>query len=141
MRKAGEPHSDSGFLLFILAIKKEGKMKKILVIDDEKPTLSMFGLFLGAMDFDVATAENGTTGIELFKKERPDIVLTDIKMPGMDGLEVLKKLKEIDPSIPVIVVTGHGDTALEQKALSLNASGFIHKPIDREEIEKVLNRV
>jgi len=116
-------------------------MKKILVIDDEKPTLSMFGLFLGAMDFDVATAENGATGIELFKKERPDIVLTDIKMPGMDGLEVLKKLKEIDPSVPVVVVTGHGDTALEQEALSLNAAGFIHKPIEREEIESVLSRV
>lgn len=116
-------------------------MKKILVIDDEKPTLSMFGLFLGAMDFDVVTAENGITGIDLFKKERPEIVLTDIKMPGMDGLEVLKKLKEIDSSIPVIVVTGHGDSDLEQEALGLDAAGFIHKPIDREELEKVLGRV
>ena len=115
-------------------------MKKILVIDDEKPTLSMFELLLGAMDYDVITAEKGTEGIELFKKERPHVVLTDIKMPGMDGLEILKALKEIDPSVPVVVITGHGDTDLEKEALDLNAAGFIHKPIDREELEKVLNR-
>ena len=115
--------------------------RKVLVVDDEFHIVQVVAIKLKNNGFDVVTAENGITGIDLFKKERPEIVLTDIKMPGMDGLEVLKKLKEIDSSIPVIVVTGHGDSDLEQEALGLDAAGFIHKPIDREELEKVLGRI
>jgi len=115
-------------------------MKKILLIDDEKPTLSMFSLLLKAMGYDVITAETGLLGIELFKNEQPQIVVTDIKMAQMDGLEVLRKIKEINPSVSVIVVTGHGDAALEQEAFDLNATGFIHKPIDKKELEIVLNK-
>ena len=66
-------------------------MRKILVIDDEKPTLSMFRLLLGAYGYEVLIAENGRAGIEIFKREHPALVFTDIKMPGLDGLEVLKR--------------------------------------------------
>ena len=68
-------------------------MKRVLVIDDERPTLGMFELFLGAYGYEVLTAESAQEGLNIFKKERPPIVLTDIKMPGMDGLEILKKIK------------------------------------------------
>jgi len=115
-------------------------MEKILVIDDEKPTLSMFGLFLGAYGYEVFTAENGLEGIELFKKERPPIVLTDIKMPGMDGLTVLKEIKKIDPKTEVIVITGHGDMELAKQALDLDAVGFINKPIKKEALDEALNK-
>jgi len=115
-------------------------MEKILVIDDEKPTLSMFGLFLGAYGYEVFIAENGPEGIELFKKEKPPIVLTDIKMPGMDGLAVLKEIKKIDPKTEVIVITGHGDMELAKQALDLDAAGFINKPIKKEALDKALNK-
>ena len=69
-------------------------MEKILVIDDEKATLSMFRLFLDAYGYSVYTAENGKEGLEIFRKEKPAIVLTDIKMPGIDGLAILRQIKE-----------------------------------------------
>lgn len=115
-------------------------MVKILIIDDEKPTLSMARLLLGALGYDVLTAENGPTGIDLFEKERPEIVLTDIKMPGMDGFTVLEKVKAIDPCAQVIVITGHGDVDLAKKAMDLEATDFIHKPIEKETLEAALKK-
>ncbi|MFC1821551.1 response regulator [Thermodesulfobacteriota bacterium] len=115
-------------------------MKKILVIDDEKPTLNMFQLFLSAYGYDVLTAENGTRGLEIFLKESPAIVITDIKMPGMDGFDVLRQIKEIDPRAEVIVVTGHGDMDLALEALNLNATDFINKPIDKDALDAALRR-
>ncbi len=115
-------------------------MRKVLVIDDEKPTLNMFRLFLGAYGFAVLTAENGTEGLETFFRERPEIVVTDIKMPGMDGLEVLRRIKEMDPRAEVIVITGHGDTELALKAVNLNAADFIRKPIQKRALDEALGR-
>jgi len=115
-------------------------MLKALIIDDEQPTLFMFNLFLKAYGYEVITAENAATGIELFKRERPSIVFTDIKMPGMDGLDALKMIKSIDPEVQVIVMTGHGDQNLMKQAMQLDATAFIHKPIDREALEQVLKK-
>jgi len=115
-------------------------MGKILVIDDEKPTLSMFRLFLDAYGYTVYTAENGTEGLAIFQKEKPEIVLTDIKMPGIDGLAVLQQIKEIDPTAAVIVITGHGDTALAEQAVALDAVDFINKPIKKEALEAALEK-
>lgn len=115
-------------------------MLKILVIDDEKPTLSMFRLLLAAYGYTVFTAENGEQGLVLFEQEQPPIVLTDIKMPGMDGIEVLKKIKSINPRAEVIVITGHGDMDLAIKALNLDATDFINKPIKKQELDAALKR-
>ncbi len=115
-------------------------MEKILVIDDEKPTLMMFRLTLAAYGYDVLTAENGQEGLEVFNRERPTIVLTDIKMPGMNGIEVLKRIKEIDPSVEVIVITGHGDMDLAIQALNLDATDFINKPIQRHLLDQAIRR-
>jgi CheY-like chemotaxis protein/anti-anti-sigma regulatory factor len=115
-------------------------MNKILVIDDEKITLRMFGLFLEAYGYEMLAAESGEQGLELFEHERPKLVLTDIKMPTMDGLEVLQRIKEIDPGAEVIVITGHGDMELAIKALNLDAADFVNKPIKRDNLEKALKR-
>ena len=115
-------------------------MQKILVIDDEKATLSMFRLFLDAYGYSVYTAENATEGLEIFRREKPAIVLTDIKMPGIDGLAILQQIKEIAPQTAVIVITGHGDTALAEQAAALHAVDFIHKPIKKEALDAALEK-
>ena len=115
-------------------------MRKVLIIDDEKPTLAMFELFLEAYGFEVLTALKGEEGIAVFEAEHPSIVFTDIKMPGMDGFEVLKRIKAISPGAVVVMITGHGDRELEKKALDLNATAFIHKPVQKEAIDAALEK-
>ena len=113
---------------------------KILVIDDESPTLSMFRLFLETYQHEVLTAENGEDGLKLFERETPPVVLTDIKMPGMDGIEVLKRIKQSSPLTEVIIITGHGDMELAIQALNLDAADFVHKPIQKAALDKALER-
>ncbi|NHZ46898.1 response regulator [Nitratidesulfovibrio liaohensis] len=113
---------------------------RILVIDDEVPTLKMFGLLLEALGHVPLAAESGEEGLLRFDRERPDVVLTDIKMPGIDGMDVLRALKEADPRSEVIVITGHGDTELAIEALHLDATDFINKPVRREALEHALAR-
>jgi YesN/AraC family two-component response regulator len=113
-------------------------MTTILIIDDEKPTLQMLSLFLEASGYRVLTAENENQGLSLFKQEQPEIVLTDIKMPGKDGLDVLRQIKEISPATEVIVITGHGDRDLKEKALTLDASAFFNKPLDTDALDEAL---
>lgn len=113
---------------------------KILVIDDEKPTLSMFRLFLSAYGYTVFVAENGAAGLEMIEKENPAIVFTDIKMPGMDGFEVLRRIKKMNPATEVVVMTGHGDMDLAVEALNLEATDFINKPIQKAALDSALAR-
>lgn len=113
---------------------------KILVIDDEKPTLSMFKLFLTAYGYDVYTAEDGEKGLALFDEISPEIVFTDIKMPGIDGLEVLRRIRKTGKPVEVIIITGHGDMDNAVEALDLNASDFINKPVERQALNSALVR-
>jgi two-component system NtrC family sensor kinase len=115
-------------------------MPKILVIDDEKSIRLLLKISLTHQGYEVVTAENGEKGIEGFQRERPSLVLTDIKMPGMDGIEVLRKIKEIDHETEVIVITGHGDMDSAIQALQLNASDFIVKPVKDEVLSVALRR-
>ena len=115
-------------------------MEKILIIDDEKPTLSMFKLFLNAYGYEVLTAEDGPSGIELYKKESPKIVFTDVKMPEMDGIEVLSIIKKMKIPSEVIVITGHGDIDLAIKSLDIGATDYINKPINRKALDSALER-
>jgi anti-anti-sigma factor len=95
---------------------------------------------LAAYGYEVLTAENGQEGLDVFRRERPDIVLTDIKMPGMSGIDVLKQIKSVDPATEVIVITGHGDMDLAIQALNLDATDFINKPIQRHLLEQAIRR-
>lgn len=115
-------------------------MEKILIIDDEKPTLSMFKLFLNAYGYEVLTAEDGPSGIDIYKRESPKIVFTDVKMPGMDGIEVLSIIKSMEISSEVIVITGHGDIDLAIKSLDNGATDYINKPINRKALDSALER-
>ncbi len=115
-------------------------MRKVLVIDDERTTLSMFQLFLKSYGYSVFTAETGERGLEIFAQERPDLVITDVKMPGMDGMQVLSRIKEVSPATEVIIMTGYGDSDLTVQAMKLNATDFLHKPIAKDALQQALNR-
>jgi YesN/AraC family two-component response regulator len=116
-------------------------MKTILIVDDETPTLEMLELFLGALGYAVLTANNQAEGFEIFEREKPPIILTDIKMPGQDGLTFLEQVKSLRPQTEVIVITGHGDRDLAQRAFDLKATEFLHKPLDTDVLEKVLENI
>lgn len=113
---------------------------KILIIDDEPGILKMLRLLLRALDYEVFTASGGEEGLEIFRKEEPPIVLTDVRMPGMNGIEVLKRLKGINPDVQVVVVTGHGEMETAIQALQLEASDFITKPVQGQALEVALKR-
>lgn len=115
-------------------------MPTILVIDDETATLTMFRLFLSALGYQVLTAEDGPTGLQLLEREKPAIVFTDLKMPVMDGFDVIRAIKKKAPATEVVVITGHGDMDLVLQALHLEATDFINKPIKREALEAALTR-
>ncbi|WP_243438438.1 response regulator [Fundidesulfovibrio soli] len=115
-------------------------MTRVLVIDDEKPTLAMFELLLQAMGYEPSVAESGEQGLEIFARGDFPIVLTDIKMPGIDGLEVLSRIKAMRPETEIIVITGHGDVELALAALNLRATDFIDKPISQSALTTALRR-
>jgi len=111
-----------------------------LLIDDEPDILRVLSRSLKADGYEVVSAQNGTEAIAVFEKEKPDIVITDIKMPGMDGIEVLKKVKDLNDDTEVIIITGHGDKDLAQQAFELNASEFFNKPLDTDALNAALKR-
>ncbi len=115
-------------------------MDKLLLIDDEPDILRVLSMSLKADGYDVISAQNGTEGIAAFEKEKPDIVITDIKMPGMDGIEVLKKIKDLNADTEVIIITGHGDIENAIEALKHGASDFIDKPVRDEALAIALKR-
>jgi CheY-like chemotaxis protein len=113
---------------------------KILVIDDEKPTLSMFRLFLAAYGYEVHTADSGEAGLEVAAQIKPEIVFTDIRMPGIDGLEVLDQIRKTHTRCQVIIITGHGDMERAVEAMDMGASDFINKPVERQALNAALIR-
>ena len=115
-------------------------MSKLLLIDDEKAIVRVLSISLRSDGYDVVTAYSGEEGLEVFQRESPDIVLTDIKMPGMDGLEVLKRVKDFNPDTEVIIITGHGDMGSAIEALQYGASDFINKPVQDEVLAITLER-
>ncbi len=114
-----------------------GKGKKILLVDDEEIIRDALGGLLTEEGYEVVEAENGNVAIDKLSVDRFDVVITDIKMPGKSGIDVLTAAKMIDPKIDVIMITGF--TSEEpQQALSLGAKDFIYKSYNVEEfLEKI----
>ena len=112
----------------------------ILLVDDEKDIRDVLEISLADSGYDVHMAENGDEGLRLFKEIRPPIVLTDIKMPVMDGIELLRKIKHENPETEVIMITGHGDMDLAIESLKNEATDFITKPINVDALEISLRR-
>jgi DNA-binding NtrC family response regulator len=105
-------------------------MAKILVIDDEKSIRNTLTDILAAEDHEVLSAEDGPTGLELYVENKLDVVLCDIKMQEMDGMEVLEKILEQPQDVPVIMISGHGDIEIAVEAIKKGAFDFLEKPLD-----------
>lgn len=107
---------------------------KILIIDDERAIRSSLRDILEYEKFQVCEAGDGKTALELFDKEKPDLVFCDIKMPGMDGLEVLQNIMDKNAEIPVVMISGHGTIETAVEAVKKGAYDFIQKPLDLNRI-------
>lgn len=114
--------------------------KTILLVDDEAGIRKVLAISLTDSGYTVHTAENGQQALRVFKKIAPSIVLTDIKMPDMDGIELLRRIKEENPDTEVIMFTGHGDMDLAIKSLKYDATDFVTKPINDDVLEIALKR-
>ncbi len=114
--------------------------KKLLLVDDEDGIRKVLGISLMDMGYVVLTAENGRDALAVYQAENPPIVLTDIKMPGMDGIQLLQAIKSYNPETEVIMITGHGDMDLAIKSLKLEATDFVTKPIHDDILEIALKR-
>lgn len=115
--------------------------RKILVVDDEVDFLEVIKLRLEANDYDVLTAFNGEDALKKVKEETPDAVLLDILMPGIDGLEVLKRIRKMYPDLPVYIITAFSTEERFKSANKLGASGFIVKTDDLAKQIKSINSV
>lgn len=115
-------------------------MKKILIVDDEDCIRLVLSEFLKNRGFTACEAKDGFEAIALFSSERPDAVLLDLSMPGMDGMEVLSRLTAQNPSVPVIILTANGEISSAVQAVKCGAFDFISKPPDFEEITMRLSR-
>jgi DNA-binding response OmpR family regulator len=113
-------------------------MGRILIVDDDIEICNVLNRFLSKKGYEVYTALNGLSAINKVKEVRPHIVLLDIRMPGVDGIEVLKEIKKVDPAVGVIMVTGVTDEEEARKTLELGAYDYMTKPIDFNYLETVL---
>ena len=113
---------------------------KLLVIDDDESIRKVLTVTLRDAGYEVLAAENGEKGLKIFADEGPDIILCDLRMPGMDGISVLKEIKARDPDKEVIVISAYADMDLAVMALQLKASDFITKPVSTTALEVALQR-
>jgi len=110
---------------------------QVLVIDDDAVIGRSFDRVLSDKGYEVSTALSGEEALKEMENKEYDVVFTDIKMPGMDGIEVAERIKARCPWTPVVVITGYGTTENETKASVLGVSGFVRKPLTPEMIESV----
>ena len=113
-------------------------MEKILIIDDNKLILRSLKESISKMGYTTLEAEDGEAGLLLVRTEHPDLVITDFQMPGIDGLEVLSKIRKLNISLPVILLTSFGDVVLTIKSIQLGAFDFLEKPIDPVKLKSTI---
>jgi two-component system NtrC family response regulator/two-component system response regulator HydG len=113
---------------------------RVVVIDDEVNAAAALETLLREDGYQVARANDARSGLLLLEKEEPDVVLTDLRMPGMDGIELLTKIKQVRPETMVILMTAYGTVKTAVRAMKLGAEDYLGKPIDVEELEVILQK-
>ncbi len=117
------------------------KGKSVLIVDDEKNILLTLSQSLVVLQLETDTATNGEEALAKLKEKEFGLILLDIRMPGMDGMEVLRKVREIRPDIGIIMISAYGTIELAVEAMKLGAVDFIQKPFSPEEVRALVSRV
>ena len=115
--------------------------KKILVVDDEPAIRELLSSFLEIMDYEVESASNGKDAIEIIEKNNFSIIISDVKMPDINGIDLLKKVKEFNKKIEVILITGFPNNEDREQALKLGAYAYIPKPFKLQIIANILEEI
>ena len=113
---------------------------KVLLVDDEREFIQTLSERLVMRDMGPAVAYDGESALNLIKEDEPDVMIVDLKMPGIDGLEVLRKVKETRPEIEVIILTGHGHVADRELCMKLGAFAYLQKPLDINELSEIIKK-
>ncbi|ASR49621.1 response regulator [Paenibacillus kribbensis] len=114
--------------------------KKVLIVDDQNGIRILLMEVFGSEGYETFQAANGKIALEIVEKEPPDLVLLDMKIPGMDGLEILKHLKAMNPDIKVIMMTAYGELDMIKEATELGALMHFTKPFDIDEMRIAVNK-
>lgn len=113
--------------------------KKVLIVDDQNGIRVLLVEVFSVEGYQTFQASNGKLALEIVRRESPDLVLLDMKIPGMDGLDILKHIKQIDPSIKVIMMTAYGELDMIKEATDLGAIMHFTKPFDIDELRIAVN--
>ncbi len=113
---------------------------KILLVDDEREFVQTLSERLFMRDMGSAVTYDGESALELVKEDEPDVMILDLKMPGIDGIEVLRRIKETQPKIEVIILTGHGSEEDRKICMDLGAFAYLHKPVDINELSDAIKK-
>ena len=116
-------------------------MAKILVIDDEPVVRALLDILLSQKGYDVVLADGGWEGLELYRREHPDVVVLDLKMPELDGVTVLKHIRSIDLTQPVIILTGAATPETKQQVLELGVTEIVEKEFTLDLLGDALKRL
>ena len=113
---------------------------RILIVDDEKHIATALAALVKGEGFKALVAQDGATALKLIRSEAPDMMLADIKMPEMDGMEVMRQAKDLDPDIPVVMITAYSEIHGAVKAIKAGAHDYLSKPFDNQEVIRVIHR-
>ena len=109
-------------------------MPKVYVIDDDAAMRDSLNFLLDAANFEVTLFESATNFLEMLPRLAFGCVVSDVRMPGIDGIELLKRMKSLDSPFPIVIITGHGDVALAVEAMKLGAVDFLEKPFEDDRL-------
>ena len=112
----------------------------VLVVDDERTLARAIKAYLAEAGYEAEVAGDGETAVELLPQIRPDVVFADVRLPGMNGIDLLRRIREFDPAIPVIVMTAYGTIEGAVEAVKLGAFDYMKKPVDLEELKLLADR-
>ena len=138
--KSIETRVGKGYYQTDIYRKYDFELPKILLVDDEREFVKTLSERLFMRDMGSATAYDGESALDMIDEEKPDVMILDLKMPGIDGIEVLKKVKKDKPEIEVIILTGHGSEIDEKKCMELGAFAYLQKPVDIDILSKTIKK-